>query len=44
MDMKAAASALGCTPSQLTKLLKDEPRAFLQVNQARNRLGLHSIH
>jgi hypothetical protein len=44
MDMKAAASALGCTPSQLTKLLKDEPRAILHVNQARIRLGLHSIH
>jgi hypothetical protein len=43
MDLKSAASSLGCTPSQLVKLLKDEPRALLCVNQARDRLGLHPL-
>ena len=43
VDLKAAAVALGCTPSQLIKLLKDEPRAFLHVNQSRARLGLHPL-
>jgi hypothetical protein len=38
-DIKAAAAFLACSPSQLIKLLKDEPRAFLQVNQSRVRLG-----
>ena len=28
LELKAASSALGCTPSQLTKLLKAEPRAL----------------
>lgn len=43
MDPKAAATSLGCTPSQLTRFLKDEPRAFLQVNLARTRLGLRAL-
>lgn len=43
MDVKTAAAELGCTPSQLTKLLKDEPRAMLQVNQARAGRGLHTL-
>ena len=43
MDFKTAAATLGCTPSQLTRLLKDEPRAFLQFNQARTLLGLHPL-
>lgn len=42
-DLKVAAGPLGCTPSQLTRLLKDEPRALLRVNQARARLGLHPL-
>jgi hypothetical protein len=44
MDVKSAASSLGCTPSQLTRLLKDEPRALLQVNRSRALLGLHPLH
>src|SRR6516162_5640872 len=36
-DLKAAAESLGCTPSQLTKLLQLERRAIAAVNQARER-------
>lgn len=43
MDVKMAASTLGCTTTQLTRFLKIEPRAFLQVNQARVRLGLRVL-
>jgi hypothetical protein len=43
-DVKGAALALGCTPTQLTKLLKSEPRAILQVNDQRRGLGLHPLH
>jgi hypothetical protein len=39
-DLRSAAAALGCTPSQLVKLLKDEPRALLLVNARRRALGL----
>jgi hypothetical protein len=39
-DPKPAAADLGCTPSQLVKLLKDEPRAWLALNDRRRRLGL----
>src|SRR5579863_1290721 len=42
-DIKAAADCLGCTPSQLTKLLQFEPRAIGIVNQARERQGLHKL-
>lgn len=42
-DPKAAAGELGCTPSQLVKLLKDEPRAFLLVNDRRRDLGLRPL-
>jgi hypothetical protein len=42
-DLNAAAQALGCTPSQLIKLLKREPRAMLSVNARRNALGLHTL-
>ncbi len=42
-DMKAAAAVLDCTPSQLTKLLKDEPRAMIQVNLARAGVGLGKL-
>lgn len=40
MDAKVAARALGCTPSQLLKLLQQEPRAFLQVNHRRREQGM----
>jgi hypothetical protein len=42
-DVKASAAILECTPSQLTKLLQQEPRAIAAVNQARARLGLHPL-
>ena len=42
-DLKAAATSLECTPSQLTKLLQQEPRAITAVNQAREKLGLHKL-
>jgi hypothetical protein len=43
MDVKAAAELMGCSPSQLTKLLKAEPRALSQVNAHRGRLGLRAL-
>lgn len=43
LDPKAAAAALGCTPSQLIRFLKDEPRALIQVNHGRGGLGLHAL-
>ncbi len=42
-DPRAGAAALGCTPSQLVKLLRDEPRALLQVNERRKAAGLHAL-
>ena len=42
-EPKSAAAALGCTPSQLVKLLKDEPRALLLVNDRRQALGLRPL-
>ncbi len=43
MDVKNAAAALGCSASQLTKLLKAEPRALIQMNEARERAGLRPL-
>lgn len=40
MDVKGAAASLGCTPSQLVKFLKDEPRALALVNAHRKRHNL----
>jgi hypothetical protein len=42
-DMKAAATALGVTPSQLAKFLKQEPQAMKQVNERRGELGLRPL-
>ena len=39
----AAALALGCSPSQLIKLLKDEPRGLGVVNNHRRQAGLHPL-
>lgn len=39
-DVKSAAEALGCTASQLIKLLKKEPRAFELLNRWRSQQGL----
>jgi hypothetical protein len=43
MDPKSSAALLGCTPSQLTKLLRSEPRALLHVNERRRALGFHPL-
>lgn len=42
-EPKAAAAALGCTPSQLVKLLKDDSRALLLVNDRRKDLALRPL-
>jgi hypothetical protein len=42
-DPKPAAALLGCSPSQLVKLLKHEPRAFALVNEHRRQAGLHAL-
>jgi hypothetical protein len=42
-DPRPAANALGCSPSQLVKLVKEEPRAFALLNEHRRQLGLHSL-
>jgi hypothetical protein len=42
-DVGKAAAALSCTPSQLVKLLKDEPRALTLVNEQREKLGLRRL-
>jgi hypothetical protein len=39
-DVRSAAEALGCSTSQLVKLLKLEPRALACVNRRRAELGL----
>ena len=43
LDFKFAAAALGCTPSQLTRLLKAEARVLAAVNDRRRSLGLHPL-
>jgi hypothetical protein len=43
LDPKPSAEVLGCTPSQLTKLLKAEPRALRAVNERRRARGLHPL-
>lgn len=42
-DTKPAADALGITASQLTKFLKLEPKALLQLNDRRSQLGLRPL-
>ena len=42
-DVKRAATTLGCTATQLVKLLKQEPRALKQVNDGRAERGLHVL-
>jgi len=42
-DLRSAAVMLGCTASQLTKLIQQEPRAIAQVNLARQQQGLHKL-
>ncbi|MFI5458557.1 MAG: peptide chain release factor family protein [Isosphaerales bacterium] len=43
-DAKAAALVLGCSPSQLIKLLKDAPRALGLINDRRRQAGRHPLH
>jgi hypothetical protein len=42
-DPKRAATRLGCTPSQLIRLLKLEPRALALVNRWRRDRQMHAI-
>jgi hypothetical protein len=42
-DPRRAALALACSPSQLIKLLKDEPRGLGAVNDQRRQAGLHPL-
>ena len=42
-DVKQAAEQLGCSMSQLVRLLKKEPRATLLVNEQRSGRGLHVL-
>ena len=42
-EPKPAAAVLRCTPSQLLRLLKLEPRALALVNGWRGQRGLHSL-
>ncbi len=42
-DPKRAAATLGCTPSQLIRLLKLDPRALLLVNRWRGQRGMHAL-
>jgi len=42
-DVKAAAEALGCSTSQLVKLLGKEPPALASVNRLRAAHGLHAL-
>ncbi len=42
-DAKQAASVLGCTPSQLVRLLKLDPRALALVNRWRRERQMHAL-
>jgi len=42
-DPKLVGKRFRCTASQMVKFLKKEPRAILQVNQARSGQGLHPL-
>jgi hypothetical protein len=42
-DPKRAAAELECSPSQLVKLLKLEPRAFTMLNDHRRQAGLNAL-
>ena len=43
-DAKAAALVLGCSPSQLIKLLREAPRALGRINERRRQAGRHPLH
>lgn len=44
LDAGRAALRLGCSPSQLLKLIKDHPPALVRLNLARDGAGLHRLH
>jgi hypothetical protein len=43
LDMGKAALRLSASSSQLLKLIKDHPAAFVRLNQARDSAGLHKL-
>ncbi len=43
-DPRAASEVLGCSATQLVKLIKDEPRALALVNGRRRQAGRHPLH
>ena len=43
-DAKPAAQQLGCSPTQLVKLIQHEPRAMVWWNGRRMEQGLHRLH
>jgi hypothetical protein len=42
-DVRAAAGWLGCSPSQLIRLLSEDPRAFADLNASRRERGLRPL-
>lgn len=42
-DLKAAADVLGCTPTQLVRLLRLDPKALAMVNHERGERGLRPM-
>ncbi len=43
LDMKKASTRLVCSPSQLIKLVKEHPPAWVHLNAQRERRGLHPL-
>ena len=43
-EPRDAGLRLEATPSQLIKLLKDEPTALIRVNEERAKRGMHALH
>lgn len=43
LDMKTASTRLGCSASQLTKLVKDHPPAWAWLNDQRRGRGMHPL-
>jgi hypothetical protein len=42
-DPRAASEVLGCSATQLVKLLKEEPRALARLNEKRRQAGRHPL-
>lgn len=42
-DIKAASDVLGCSPTQLVKLFKLEPKVFTEINRTRAARGLRPL-